>query len=67
VVEAAKTIWKYRFVIPAVICSGRLRLVYQCGFMDTARSAYYSVLAQGFLKTLASSGTIKELLAHQPL
>ena len=68
VVEAAKTIWKYGFVIPAV---GFVLIVYvwfvSLGLWTTwpARSAYYSLLARGFLKhelSLAAEPS-KELLA----
>jgi len=51
-VEVAKTIWKYQFVIPAV---GFVLIIYvwfvSLGLWTTwpARSAYYSLLARGFL------------------
>jgi len=68
VVEAAKAIWKYRFIIPAV---GFVLIVYvwfiSLGLWTTwpARSAYYSLLAQGFLKHELSLPVepSKELLA----
>ena len=68
VVESAKTIWKYRFVIPAV---GFVLVVYvwfiSVGLWTTwpARSAYYSMLARGFLKHELSLPVepSKELLA----
>jgi hypothetical protein len=53
VVEVAKTVWRYRFVMPA---AGFVLIVYvwfiSLGLWTTwpARSAYYSLLAQGFLK-----------------